>query len=58
MLYISFITMRDMKTNPTLPKHRKLMMESLELLFNGNKSEAKKTIKKAKLEIEKFYKNN
>jgi hypothetical protein len=50
--------MRDMKTNPTLPKHRKLMMESLELLFNGNKSEAKKTIKKAKLEIEKFYKNN
>lgn len=50
--------MRDMNTKNTLPKHRKLMMESLELLFNGKKTEAKKTIKKAKLEIEKFYKNN
>jgi hypothetical protein len=31
------------------------MMESLELLFNGNRVEAKKKIKKAKVEVEKFY---
>ena len=41
--------------NPKLPKHRKLMMESLELLFSGNKAGFKKTIKKAKFETSKFY---
>jgi hypothetical protein len=34
------------------------MMESLELLFSGKKSESKKVLKKAKKEVEKFYKNN
>ena len=43
-----------MKKNP-LPKHRKLLMESLELLFSGKKTESKKVLKKAKVEIEKFY---
>ena len=38
-----------------LPKHRMLLMESMELLFKGKKAEAKKSIKKAKVEIEKFY---
>lgn len=38
-----------------LPKHRKLMMESLELLFNGKKAESKKVLKKAKVEVNKFY---
>jgi hypothetical protein len=47
-----------MKQNKTLPKHRQLMMESLELLFSGKKSESKKVLKKAKKEVEKFYKNN
>jgi hypothetical protein len=40
---------------PNLPKHRKLMMESLELLFAGNKAGFKKTIKQAKSETSKFY---
>jgi hypothetical protein len=43
-----------MKKNP-LPKHRKLLMESLELLFSGKNTESKKVLKKAKVEIEKFY---
>ena len=30
-------------------------MESMELLFSGKKSEFKKTVKKAKLEVDKFY---
>jgi hypothetical protein len=47
-----------MKQNKTLPKHRQLMMETLELLFSGKKSEFKKVHKKAKKEVEKFYKNN
>ena len=47
--------MRDMKTKTTLPKHRKLLIESMELLFSGKKSESKKVLKKAKLEIDKFY---
>jgi hypothetical protein len=47
--------MRNMNPNKTLPKHRKLLMESMELLFNGKKSESKKVLKKAKLEIDKFY---
>ena len=38
-----------------LPKHRTLMMESLELLFAGNKTAAKKKLAKAKTEINKFY---
>lgn len=42
----------------TLPKHRQLMMESLELLFNGKKEESKKVLKKAKKEINKFYSTN
>ena len=41
----------------SLPKHRKLLMESMELLFSGKKAEFKKTIKKAKLEVDKFYLN-
>lgn len=43
-----------MKKQP-LPKHRQLMIESLELLFSGKKSESKKVLKKAKVEIDKFY---
>lgn len=43
-----------MKKQP-LPKHRQLMIESLELLFSGKKSESKKVLKKAKVEINKFY---
>jgi len=38
-----------------LPKHRTLMMESLELLFAGNKTAAKKKLAKAKTETNKFY---
>jgi hypothetical protein len=47
--------MRDMNTKKPLPKHRKLLIESMELLFSGKKSESKKVLKKAKLEIDKFY---
>jgi hypothetical protein len=39
----------------TLPTHRKLLIESMELLFTGKKAKAKKTLKQAKLEIDKFY---
>jgi hypothetical protein len=46
--------MRDMKKQP-LPKHRQLLIQSMELLFSGNKSESKKVLKKAKVEIDKFY---
>jgi hypothetical protein len=38
-----------------LPKHRTLMIESLELLFAGNKTAAKKKLAKAKTEVNKFY---
>jgi len=38
-----------------LPKHRILMMESLELLFNGKKAEFKKKLTKAKAETDEFY---
>lgn len=38
-----------------LPKHRILMMESLELLFSGKKAEFKKKLTKAKDETNKFY---
>ena len=38
-----------------LPKHRKLMIESLELLFSGKTTEANKKIKEAKAEVNKFY---
>ena len=44
-----------MNTKKPLPKHRQLLMESMELLFSGKKSEFKKTVKKAKLEVDKFY---
>lgn len=47
-----------MKTKTTLPTHRKLLMESMELLFTGQKSKSKKVLKKAKVEIDKFYANN
>jgi hypothetical protein len=43
-----------MKKQP-LPKHRQLLIQSMELLFSGNKSESKKVLKKAKVEIDKFY---
>ena len=39
-----------------LPKHRKLLMESMALLFSNNKFEFKKKIKKAKKEINNYYK--
>lgn len=53
--YLYYVIMiKDMKKNP-LPKHRKLLMESFELLFSGKKTESKKVLKKAKVEIEKFY---
>ena len=38
-----------------LPNHRKLMMESLELLFSGNKKDFKKKLTKAKAATNKFY---
>lgn len=44
-----------MKVKNNLPKHRKLLIESMELLFSGKKPESKKVLKKAKLEIDKFY---
>lgn len=44
-----------MTPKKTLPKHRKLLIESMELLFSGKKSESKKVLKKAKIEIDKFY---
>jgi hypothetical protein len=46
--------MRDMKKT-TLPKHRQLLIQSMELLFSGKKPESKKVLKKAKIEIDKFY---
>jgi hypothetical protein len=39
----------------TLPKHRQLLIQSMELLFSGKKSESKKVLKKAEAEIDKFY---
>lgn len=44
-----------MKSKKPLPKHRQLLIESMELLFSGKKSESKKVLKKAKVEIDKFY---
>jgi hypothetical protein len=44
-----------MNKKKPLPKHRQLLMESMELLFSGNKAEFKKTVKKAKVEVDKFY---
>ena len=44
-----------MNKTKTLPKHRQLLIQSMELLFTGKKSESKKVLKKAKLEIDKFY---
>jgi len=44
-----------MKSKTKLPKHRQLLIESMELLFAGNKSKSKKVLKKAELEIDKFY---
>jgi hypothetical protein len=44
-----------MNKKKPLPKHRKLLMESMELLFSGKKAEFKKTIKKAKIEVENYY---
>ena len=46
--------MRNMKKQP-IPKHRQLLMESMELLFSGKKVQSKKVLKKAKVEIDKFY---
>ena len=46
-----------MKSKSKLPKHRQLLIESMELLFSGNKSKSQKVLKKAELEINKFYKN-
>ena len=43
-----------MKKQP-IPKHRQLLIQSMELLFSGKKSESKKVLKKAKVEIDKFY---
>ena len=40
-----------------LPKHRSLMIESLELLLSGNKDAAKKKLANAKSEVNKFYNN-
>ena len=42
-----------MKTK--LPKQRRLMIKALENLLIGNKAEAKRTIKEAKKEVNKFY---
>jgi hypothetical protein len=44
-----------MNTKKHLPKHRQLLIESMELLFSGKKAEYKKSIKKAKVEVDKFY---
>jgi hypothetical protein len=44
-----------MKSKSKLPKHRQLLIDSMELLFSGNKSKFKKVLKKAELEIDKFY---
>lgn len=43
-----------MKKQP-LPKYRQLLIQSMELLFSGKKSESKTVLKKAKVEIDKFY---
>lgn len=54
--YLYYINDKHMniKKKP-LPKHRQLLMESMELLFSGKKAEYKKTIKKAKAEVENYY---
>lgn len=44
-----------MNKKKPLPKHRQLLMESMELLFSGKKAEFKKTIKKAKIEVDNYY---
>lgn len=46
-----------MKSKSKLPKHRQLLIESMELLFSGNETKSKEVLKKAELEINKFYKN-
>ena len=43
-----------MKKN-NIPKHRKLMIEALNLLLTGKNKQSKNVIKKAKAEINKFY---
>ena len=53
--YIYYVINDNNMSKKPLPKHRQLMIESLELLFSGKKSESKKALKKAKSEIEKFY---
>lgn len=44
-----------MKTESKLPKHRVLMIAALTHLMTGNKDSAKKALKKAKIEVAKFY---
>ena len=44
-----------MKSKNTLPTHRQLLIESMELLFSGKKAKAKRTLKKAEMAIDKFY---
>jgi hypothetical protein len=46
-----------MKNTKKLPKHRVLMITALTHLMAGNKEGAKKTLLKAKNEINKFYSN-
>lgn len=50
------MTMKSKKN--VLPKHRQLMIESLELLIGGNKTKAKKVLNRATSETEKFYNQN
>lgn len=42
----------------TLPKHRQLLIQSMELLFSGKKSESKKVLKKLKQKLINFIQNN
>ena len=50
------MTMKSKKN--VLPKHRQLMIESLELLISGNKTKSKKVLNRATSETEKFYNQN
>jgi hypothetical protein len=47
--------LEKMKKAKSLPRHRVLMIAALTHLYAGNKKSAKKTLLKAKKELDEFY---
>jgi hypothetical protein len=54
-LYIVMNETKQKQTRSKLPNHRQLLIEAFGLAMAGNQKETKKTLKKADIEINKFY---